>query len=290
MPPIPKLLRRILRTAVLTYLGVCLVVYFIQDSIIFPGAFSQGKAEAVVAPLPGCDLVQLISSKGDKIVAMYGRALMSDDSPDPNSADDLTVAYFYGNGATIAWCLGEFDQFRRLGVNVIMPDYAGYGMSGGKASEASVYATADAVYDYLINEKHLAGRRIVSVGWSMGGAVAIDLASRRAVGGLATFNAYTSLPDMAQQLIPWIPSPLIVKYRFDNLNKIAAIHCPTFICNGVQDELVAPEMSDRLAAAAAGKVTRLKVPSASHNTIFTADPDRVFTAFGEFLKEVGQRN
>ena len=38
----------------------------------------------------------------------------------------------------------EFDQFRRLGLNVLIPEYVGYGMSGGKPSETGCRETADA--------------------------------------------------------------------------------------------------------------------------------------------------
>ena len=44
----------------------------------------------------------------------------------------------------MADCCGEFINFRRRGFNMIVPDFLGYGMSGGKPSEQGVYATADA--------------------------------------------------------------------------------------------------------------------------------------------------
>ena len=104
--------------------------------------------------------------------------------------------------------------------------------------------------------------------------------------GLATFNAFTSLREVGQRLIPYLPTGLILKYRFDNLKKIGAIQCPIFICNGMRDDLVPREMSDRLAAAAKSPVTRVKVPAADHNGIFSADPDTVFNGLGRFLDRV----
>ena len=80
--------------------------------------------------------------------------------------------------------------------------------------------------------------------------MAIDLADRRPVAGLAVFNAFTTLREMAHKVMPYVDTNQILKYRFDNLQKIPSIHCPTFICNGTRDDLVPPEMSDRLARAA----------------------------------------
>ena len=47
----------------------------------------------------------------------------------------------------------EFERFRRLGVNVLIPEYVGYGMSGGKPSERGCRGTADAAYEYLVRTR-----------------------------------------------------------------------------------------------------------------------------------------
>jgi hypothetical protein len=164
-----------------------------------------------------------------------------------------------------------------------MPDFVGYGMSSGKPSEANLYATAAVAFDYLTRTRGVKSKRIVSVGWSLGAAVAIDLAARKSVAGLVVFNAFTTLDEMAHRIVPYVPTDLILKYRFDNLAEIKSIVCPIFICNGLKDTLVPAEMSDRLAAAAKGPVTRVRVAEADHNGIFSADPEAVFPALGRFL-------
>ena len=72
-------------------------------------------------------------------------------------------------------------HFRRLGANVMIPDYVGYGLSGGSPSEAGCYATADTAYEHLKGRKDVDPGKIVAAGWSMGGGVAVDLAARRPV-------------------------------------------------------------------------------------------------------------
>jgi fermentation-respiration switch protein FrsA (DUF1100 family) len=273
------------RAAAIVYLLICIIVYFAQNWLLFPGAAAQGTPEAIVQPPAGCELLHLTAKTGEKITALYGTALLQDGTLDSDSEHQPTFIYFYGNGTAIAWSLREYNQFRRLGVNVLMPDYAGYGMSSGKPSEKSLYATADAAYDYLRNRGE-PPERIIAVGWSLGGAVAIDLVWRRPVAALAVFNAYTSIPDMAAKVLPWLPARLLTSYHFDNLKKIPAIKCPTFICNGLLDDLVPPKMSDQLAAAAGGRVTRVKIPQAGHNDIFSADPRGVAEGLGSFIPGV----
>ena len=135
---------RILRSLVLIYLGVLLVFAALQTWMIFPGAATQGQRHAVVRPMPGTELVELTASTGDNVFALFGPALRVDGSPHPDARRRPTVIYFYGNGMCLADSIGEFNQLRRLGANVLVAEFIGYGMSGGKPSETGCYATADA--------------------------------------------------------------------------------------------------------------------------------------------------
>ena len=71
-----------------------------------------------------------------------------------------------------AWPIAEteFDRFRRLGLNVLIPDYLGYGMSAGKASEIGCRETAETAYQALVS-RGFPPSRIIAGGWSLGGAV-----------------------------------------------------------------------------------------------------------------------
>ena len=252
------------------------------NPLVFPGAIYQGTPAVRIAAPAGCKLLHLTTARGDDVVALFGPAIDSVGQAELDFRRRPTFIYFYGNGESIAFSLRVFDLFRRMGVNVLNPDYVGYGMSGGKPSEAALYATADACYDYLTKEYGVAPRTIIAVGWSLGGGVATDLASRREVGGLAIFNAFTNLTDMAHHMLPWLPAAAKATYRFDNLAKVPSVHVPIFICNGVRDTFVPPEMSDRLAGAAGGTVMRVGVASADHN-IFVGDVSGVIGPLRRFV-------
>ena len=182
----------ILRFALVSHLGLLTLFHSFQTRVIFPGADTQGQSFAKVVPRPGSRLVSLEAKRGERVVALYGPALLSDGSPDPDAVLRPTMIFFYGNAMCVGYSQQDFDRFRRLGLNVIIPDYIGYGMSGGSPSEKGCQATADAVYDYLVTTAKVDPGTIVSAGWSLGGAVAIDLASRRRVGGLIAFSTFTS--------------------------------------------------------------------------------------------------
>ena len=275
---------RVARVFVLAYLGLALVLYEIQDNFIFPGASTQGQPEAtIVASGGGSELLSLKSPEGVHIAALFGQALQSNGKPLANSADRPTVIFFYGNGACMAYCTDISVQLRRLGMNVIVPEFEGYGMSAGKPSEKGCYAAADAAYDYLLSRSDIDPKKIVAMGWSLGGAAAIDLASRRPVAGVVTISAFTNLKDMARQVVGWIPVSFLLKYRFDNLAKLAQIDRPILIVHGTQDEIVPFPMAKRLAETAKGNVQRYNIQGAGHNDVFDVGGDELMNRLAQFI-------
>src|SRR4051794_27641690 len=122
-------IKRLLRIAVGIYLGLAIVLAVMQTWFIFPGAATQGRKDSIVRPFDGGEIVTLQAKSGEKITALFGRALTPQGKPHPDAANRPTIVYFYGNGMCMADCCGEFMKFRRRGFNMIVPDFLGYGMS-----------------------------------------------------------------------------------------------------------------------------------------------------------------
>src|SRR5262249_37012499 len=143
------------------------------------------------------------------------------------------LLFCHGNGGNLshrAWEIGEWQ--RRLGDSVLIFDYPGYGRSDGKPSEQGCYAAADAAYQWLLEEKHVAPEQIVIYGGSLGGAVAVELALRHDHRALVLQDTFTSIPDMAQHQYPWLPARWLVRQQFDSLAKIGQCRRPVFIAHG----------------------------------------------------------
>src|SRR5688572_1199852 len=99
-----------------------------------------------------------------------------------------TLLYLHGNAGNVS---ANADQVRRLagtGLNIFIFDYRGYGEStGGPPRERLVYEDAERAWTYLVRERRIQPSDVVIYGHSLGGAVAIDLASRHPdAGGLIT--------------------------------------------------------------------------------------------------------
>lgn len=254
----------------------------LQSHLIFPGHATQGRADAYFKPDAGCERVELSTADGDRVAALFARALDADGRPLDEARPLPTVIYFYGNGMCLAHSVEQIDRFRRLGVHVVCPDYVGYGQSGGNPSERAFEQTAEAAWDFATSRPEVDPDRIVACGWSIGGAVAIDLAVRKPVAGLIVFCTFTNLRDMTRRVLPIVPARLLLRHRFENLEKIRAIDCPILIGHGTSDRLVPASMSDRLAKAAGGRVERISVES-DHNDFFTQGSGRIFGAVDRFF-------
>jgi len=250
----------------------------LEVQIVFPGADSQGQIDTQVRPGDGCELLTLRGLGGTKIAALFGKST-APHTPGPRPA----LLFFYGNGMCMAYSAEEFDRFRSLGFHVMMVDYPGYGMSAGTPGEPGCYAAADAAYDYLLTRDDVDHNRLVATGWSLGAGVAIDLASRRHVAGLATFSAFTNTDHMRERIAERLPVGFTLSSQFDNLNKIAAVSCPVFMAHGTQDQLVPIAMLDSLTKAAKSKVTIVRIEGAGHNDIFRRGDDKLFQQLKTFV-------
>ena len=88
--------------------------------------------------------------------------------------------------------------------------------------EQACYQTADACYKHLLSRENVDPRRIVIAGRSLGGAVAIDLASRLDVAGLVAFSTFTRMSEMASRRYPFVPASLLLRHRFGEMDALDA--------------------------------------------------------------------
>ncbi|WP_422931245.1 alpha/beta hydrolase [Singulisphaera sp. PoT] len=277
---------RIARIFVLVYVGLAGVLFSLQSDLIFPGAKRQGQPDTVVKPRPDEELVTLTTAKGDKVIALFAPALSLRGEELPDATIRPTILYFYGNAMCLSDAVDQLEHFRKLGFNVMIPDYVGYGMSGGKASEAGCQATADAALAHLRTRKDIDPRKIVAAGWSLGGAVAIDLASREKVAGLISFCTFTSMGDMSRKNFPFLPASLLLRHRFDSLSKMSKVSCPVLIGHGARDTLIPHAMAEKLAEAAHTPVMKFTVDAAGHNDFFAVGGSQVLLAMKTYIEQL----
>jgi hypothetical protein len=168
----------------------------------------------------------------------------------PQDGAKGTVLYCHGNAGNLEDRAEAIKQLRSfLGMNVLIFDYPGYGKSTGTPSEAGCYAAADAAYNWLAVNKGVTPTTLILYGESLGGAVAVDLASRMPHEILVLNRTFTSIPDVADYQMPLLPNSMLMHNRFDTLSKISKCPCPVFIAQAEKDTIVPLRQGQQLKAA-----------------------------------------
>jgi fermentation-respiration switch protein FrsA (DUF1100 family) len=162
---------------------------------------------------------------------------------------DFSLLYCHGNGGNLSNPQQRIaDLQATLHCSVLIFDYPGYGQSESQPSEAGCHASADAAYRWLAGR--CPAERIVLFGESLGGGVATELATYQQHAALILVSTFTSIPDMAQRRLPFLPARWLARQQYDNLAKISRLSRPIYITHGDKDWVIPHSHSERLFAAA----------------------------------------
>lgn len=202
-------------------------------------------------------------------------------APAPSRA---TVLFFHGNAGNISHRLDKIFILRDLQLDVCIVDYHGYGQSEGKPSEKTTYLDADAAYQWLTRDKGINPRQILVWGESLGGGVATYLAAKQPVGGLVLESTFTSLPDVARTIYPFLPTRWLMANRYDSLSRIRQVQVPVLSLHSPQDEIIPYRLGRQLFDAAPGPKQFVDLVG-DHNGGFLLSGDRYREGIQRFLDD-----
>jgi hypothetical protein len=186
----------------------------------------------------------------------------------PKPGAESAVLFCNGNAGNLSFRGPGAGRIQEaLGSSVLLFDYPGFGKSTGKPTEAGCYAAADAAYDWLTQK--VLGERVILWGESLGTGVAVDVASRRPYLAMVLQMPYTSIPDVAQSLYPFIPARWLMGNRFDSLAKIGQCRKPLFVAHGDCDELIPFAQAQKLYTAAPEPKRFFTLAGCGHNDAIT---------------------
>jgi hypothetical protein len=185
----------------------------------------------------------------------------------PYEGAGSTLLIFHGNAGNIGDRLSWIELLHQLGVHIFIIDYRGYGKSEGEPFEEGLYRDARAAYDWWASERRPRGERLVLLGESLGGAVAVHLAARVSSAALILQSTFTSARDMAKTMFPIGLLQPLAHVHFDSAGIIARVLCPKLIIHGVRDEIVPFRLGKRLFELAPPPKRLYSVPEAGHNNL-----------------------
>jgi len=181
-------------------------------------------------------------------------------------ADAPVLLYLHGARWNVTGSSPRIRRMQELGFSVLAVDYRGFGQSSKDLpSETMAYEDARAAWDWLAAK--YPGQPRYIFGHSLGGAIAIDLATQvNDESGTIVEGTFTSIPDVASTFKwGWLPIGPFITQRFESVRKVAKIGSPLLVVHGGNDNLIKPELGRKLFEAAQGKKAFVLVEGGSHH-------------------------
>ncbi|HWH46342.1 MAG TPA: dienelactone hydrolase family protein [Burkholderiales bacterium] len=260
-----------------TFVGLSVLLYFVQERLIF---FRQPldvqRRDSVLQRFPHVEEVNLVGEDGARLHGFLSR---------PQAAAGATfplIIYFGGNGEEVSWLLEERE--RPLAWGWLMVNYRGYGWSEGSPDERKLVADARRLYDWAQSRPDVQRTRIVAFGRSLGSGVAVRLATERSLAGLILATPFDSLESVAKRHYPFAPVSLLLRHRFDSLALAPRIGIPMLCIVAERDSIIPAEHARRLFAAWQGEKQLVAVANAGHNDV-SASPE-FWREIGNFLSRI----
>lgn len=238
--------------------------------VYYPLAYPDGDWDK---PTPDTEEVDFAAEDGTRLHGWFI----------PHDAPRGIALVCHGNGGNIT---SYRESLLRLhdenGLAVMSFDYRGYGKSSGQPDESGVLQDARAARDWLIRRTGTTNADIILFGYSLGGAVAVDLAQDGAR-GLVLWSTFSTLPETAASHYPWLPTKLLMTQRYDSVSKLAKYDGPLLQSHGDRDDIIPIELGQRLHAAHSGPKRFIRIPDANH---LNADSESYRVELANFLGEL----
>lgn len=220
------------------------------------------------------DDVELSTADG---VALHGWYI-------PHPQATRTLLFLHGNGGNISHRGDSIAIFHRLGLNVLIIDYRGYGRSAGTPSEQGLYEDAAAAWRYLTEQRGIAAADIVVFGRSLGGVVAAKLAAQARPGALILESTLSSGRDFAQAVFPLLSRLIVLRYDWDTAAHVAQVRSPVLVLHSPEDEIMPYRLGEKVYAAAR-EPKRFVALRGDHNGGFLLSQPQYEQALADFLAE-----
>lgn len=154
------------------------------------------------------------------------------------------IFYLHGNADNLErW--GKFAiDFTKLGYDVLMYDYRGYGKSTGVSNDQNIHTDATFVLNWIKNNTTY--RTLIIYGRSLGSAVASKLAINGNPDLLILETPFADFKDVIYWLLKPVSILFPMKINFSNRVSLPKVTCPKVIFHGTNDWVVPLSSAQKL--------------------------------------------
>ena len=183
--------------------------------------------------------------------------------------------------------LDSIRQFLDLGFSVFIFDYRGYGQSSGRTTERGMYRDAEAIWRYLTEERGVPSEDVAMFGRSLGASVASRLAALEKPSALIVESSFTSVPEVAQELYPWLPARWLSRLQHATHEYVRDVRCPVLVIHSRDDEIIPFHHGEAIFSAANEPKSFLAIRG-THNDGFIRDEAAYLEGIRLFLAGIPQ--
>jgi pimeloyl-ACP methyl ester carboxylesterase len=231
-PRTQKLLKSVVLLSLVSYCILCAGLYLFQERLIFPATtlpenfqfrFREPFEERFIP-----------TGKGYSLHGIWF----------PKDSTKGTIFYLHGNGGTVdGW--GKYaETYVRMGYQVFVLDYPGYGKSGGKiVDEEALFKDVQTAYDSVC--RWVPEKDIIALGYSLGTGLATRLASTRQPKQLLLHAPYYNFKAMMRHRFPFVPT-FLLRYNMKTNEFLPGCKMPVVIFHGDADEVIPIAMAKQL--------------------------------------------
>ena len=232
-------------------------LYNLQARMIFPGPAGVDREflDAVAARVDA-DVLAIPTAAGETLYGWHRKGF--------GHEERRVVLYFHGNASSVLAQLELQQQLLERGWDFVGVHYRGYPGSSGTPTEAGVYEDARASWRFITDTLGARPERIAIHGRSLGGGVAVKLASEVGPAAIVLESTFTSLVDVASHHYPWLPVKRLLAHRFESDALADKLNCDVLVLHGTADRTI-PVDNGRALAKLIPSATYIEVPGRDHN-------------------------
>ena len=180
-----------------------------------------------------------------------------------NEGKNDALLYFGGTAESVIYNAEDFLTSFPLHT-IYLLNYRGYGQSSGHPTEKGIFSDAILLFD-KVQEKH---QNISVIGRSLGSGVAVYLASKRPLHKMALITPYDSIKSLGQSKFIIFPVFLLLKDKYDSLDRVKHIQAKTIALVAENDEVIPKKHSLRLINEfPPEQITAITIKNSGHNDI-----------------------
>jgi fermentation-respiration switch protein FrsA (DUF1100 family) len=224
-----KYLYLAISSIILVYLVVISFIYFYQRSLLYHPSENNYLDEKINFNY------QEIFIRTDEDIKLKSWFIEKD------LKNFKTILFFHGNAGNLFNRVHKLNELNKLDLNILIISWRGFSGNKGKPTEKNLYHDAGEAVKWL-NGRGVNNKNIILYGESLGTGVATELGKSNIFGGIILESPFTSIAKAAKIYYPYLPINLVLKDRYDSIEKIQSITAPILIMHGKKDNIVPQKM------------------------------------------------